>query len=724
MQKDAGKPWYTWVRRWGQTNLTEDDPARNNIDFWREQWKRTRVQGVIVNCGGIVAYYPSQYGLQYRAQTLGDKDYFKAFADAAREEGIVVVARMDINLATGDLYKAHPEWFCVDKAGEPYKSLDRYYSCVNGGYYKEYIPLVLTEIIEKYHPAGFADNSWRGMFRDKICYCPRCRQLFFERTGHDLPDKADMEDSLYREWVRWSYECRTANWDLFNETAKQAGGEDCLWLGMLHANPYDVSDLSAALSDLKVILSRSKFIFSDQQSRVTLGGFMQNAVNGSLLRLASDENVIVAESMANYVRGRRTFRLAANPWQETHMWMVSGLAGGISPWFHHVSGATYDKRQFETPVPIMNWHAENEEWLYGRKSLATVGVVWNQANTDFYGRNMPRERVAYPFYGMIQALSEMRIPFLPIHIDDIDRYRDRIKTLVLSDMAVMSVKQREAVMAFVESGGGLVFSGITGTLDEDGEPDADSRFFEHFGLRLTGKTYGEFTGQPAGGDNMQVHNYMHLPKERHMILAGFEDTEIIPLGGGLHEAESFGPLAPIAGYVKPFPIYPPEFSFIREIDDGVAPIFAGTLPSGARVVYLAADIDRCYGRERLPDHALLLANAVRWTLLDALPVKVTGNGKIDVHIYEKGSAKVLHLVNLSGCDENPGYCRRLLPIYEIGVTVPCTDRAEHVCLLVSGREIPFQIKDHRLSFRIPVIVDHEVIVIKQSPDSAGTSAER
>ena len=27
------RPWYERVRRWGQTNLTEDDPKRNNIDF-------------------------------------------------------------------------------------------------------------------------------------------------------------------------------------------------------------------------------------------------------------------------------------------------------------------------------------------------------------------------------------------------------------------------------------------------------------------------------------------------------------------------------------------------------------------------------------------------------------------------------------------------------------------------------------------------------------------
>jgi hypothetical protein len=55
------RPWYERVRRWGQTNLTEDDPKRNNIDFWVEQWRRTRVQGVIVNCGGIVTYYKTGF---------------------------------------------------------------------------------------------------------------------------------------------------------------------------------------------------------------------------------------------------------------------------------------------------------------------------------------------------------------------------------------------------------------------------------------------------------------------------------------------------------------------------------------------------------------------------------------------------------------------------------------------------------------------------------------
>ncbi len=707
MRTQNGQPWYVWARRWGQTNLTEDDPQRNNIEFWEKQWERTHTQGVIVNCGGIVAYYPSQYGLQYRAATLGDGDYFKVFADAAARHGIVVVARMDINRATPEFYQAHPEWFCMKKDGTPYFSQGRYFSCVNSDYYKKYIPDVLTEIIERYAPVGFADNSWRGLPRDQICYCPTCKKLFWERTGRDLPEGADWKDPAYREWVRWGYECRTANWDLFNETTKRAGGEDCLWLGMLHASPT-----SNGFSDLKKLCGRSKVIFSDHQSRDMLNGFEQNNLSGALLRLASEENVVVPESWANYVRGDRTFRLAANPWQETHMWMASGIAGGISPWFHHIGGGTRDRRQFETPVPLFSWHAQNEEYLYDRKSLANVAVVWSQENADFYGRAQVKERVALPWRGVTGALSEARIPFLPINAADIGRYRDRYQTLVLPDIAILTGTQIDEICSFAQAGGNLVLSGITGTLDDDGNPHGNTKLWDMLGLSFTGRVQGSFVTQPSNWEYPLAHTYLHLGKTRHEIYEGFEDTEIIGFGGGLHEMETKGPLSGQGGYVMPFPIYPPEFSWIREINDGIHPIYAGTLASGSRVVYFAADIDRCYGRDRLPDHCKLIENAVRWASHNDLPMHVNGNGYIDTAIYQKGGKRIVHLVNLSGCNENPGYCHRLLPIGGITVTLPIQSPGQTARSLVSGRRLPTREVEGKLVITVERIVDHEVLVIE------------
>jgi len=703
------KPWYLTTYRWGQTNLTEDDPVKCDLNFWRRQWKETKVQGVIVNCGGIVAYYPSKYGLQYRAKFLGDRDFYKEFSDAAREEGIKVVARMDINRATKEFYDAHPDWFCVDKQGKPITSQDRYFSCVNSGYYKEFIPAVLTEIIEKYHPVGFADNSWKGLGRKTVCYCDNCRKKFKEDSGLELPEQVSWEDATYREWVRWSYKCRTENWDLFNETTKRVGGEDCLWLGMLHADP---ANLSGGFGDLYELCKRSQIIFSDHQSRDMLNGFEQNSLNGALLRMASEEYVLVPESMANYVRGDRSFRLAANPAEETRMWMIDGIAGGISPWYHHVGGGLNDRRQFKIPVPVFNWHSRHDQYLYNRRDLANVGLVWNQTNADFYGRDDIKEKVSLPWRGFCHALVKARIPFLPINASDIAKYSDRLSTLILADMAILSDEQIETVCDFVKHGGNLIMTGITATLDGDGNPSGNDRLWKLLGLKLTGEKTGAFGKVNTDWEHYSTHTYFRLPPQRHEILAGFEDTDIIPFGGGLHIVESTGRLEPLASFIPAFPIYPPEFSWIHEESPDVKTIFAGEFESGSRVVYFAADIDRCFGRGALPDHGNLLANAVKWASGGTLPIKVEGPGFIDCKLYRQDDRIIVHLVNLSGCNIS-GYCDEYFPVGPVTVTVNSQNiNASSALLTVSGGKIPVSSSDGTVVFQVDRIVDHEMVVLE------------
>lgn len=677
--KERALPWYRRVKRWGQTNLTEDDPARHNIDFWREQWKRTKIQGVIVNCGGIVAYYPSRFGLQYRAATLGDGDYYREFAEAAEAEGLTVVARMDINRATGEFYKAHPDWFCVDKEGNPMISQGRYFSCVTSDYYKKYIPDVLREIVERYHPAGFADNSWKGVGRNAICYCENCRTRFLRDAGLPLPEKPDFEDPVYRKWIRWSMRIRTENWELFNETTKRAGGPDCLWFGMINADPTDVS-----LADVKELLSRSEFVFTDHQSRDMLNGFEQNHENGDLLHLASREDVIIPESLANYVRGDRTFRLSANPYEETRMWTVSGAAGGISPWYHHIGGGTRDRRQFETPVPFFRWHAENEKWLYDRENLANVAVVWSQDNAVFYGRDQVRERVAYPWRGFLSALHEDRIPFLPLNVRDLWKYRDRFDTLILPDIEAMSDKEIGDILGLIREGKNLVVTGLPGILTEDGEPRERSAILEAMGLCPSGEVEGAFVSQPSSWEYPLAHTYLSLPEARDELFRGFEETEILGFGGGVRKVVSRGPLQPSGAYIKPFPIFPPEFSWIRERDESFRPFFTGVLESGSRAVYLAADIDRLAGRSRLPDHLRLLSNAVRSVTSAGLPLSVEGPGYIDTAVFRQGEARIVHLTNLSFANV-VGYCHRILPVFGLTVKIPAEGRKRaRVKYLVSG----------------------------------------
>ena len=50
----AATPWYRRTLRWMQTNIAEIDVTRYDIPWWREQWKQTGTQGIVVNAGGDV----------------------------------------------------------------------------------------------------------------------------------------------------------------------------------------------------------------------------------------------------------------------------------------------------------------------------------------------------------------------------------------------------------------------------------------------------------------------------------------------------------------------------------------------------------------------------------------------------------------------------------------------------------------------------------------------
>src|ERR1700730_12927164 len=125
------EPWYRRTTRWGQTNITEKDPVRYDIPWWRDYWKRTAIQGVIINAGGIVAYYPSKFPLHHRAEFLNGRDLYGELAKAAHDDGLVVMARVDCNRTAEDFFRAHPDWFARDHSGQPYRAADKFITCVN-----------------------------------------------------------------------------------------------------------------------------------------------------------------------------------------------------------------------------------------------------------------------------------------------------------------------------------------------------------------------------------------------------------------------------------------------------------------------------------------------------------------------------------------------------------------------------------------------------------------
>jgi putative glycosyl hydrolase-like family 6 (GHL6) protein len=723
--------WFRRTYRWMQTNIAELDVTRYDIRWWREQWKRTHTQGIVVNAGGIVAYYPTEVPLHRRAQFLGERDLFGELRRAAAEDGIVVFARMDSNGAGDEMYKAHPDWFTRNAAGHPYprdNALNM--PCVNGPYYREHIPAILREIATKYKPEGFTDNSWSGLSRANICFCDNCRDKFRKASGFDLPARADWNERVYRAWIEWSYASRLEIWDLFNNTAREAGGPECLWVGMIGGS---IAGAASEFRDYRAICRRTEMIMLDNQRRADTTGFQANGQTGKLVHGLVGWDKLAPESFALYQTYGATFRLSMRPEPEVRLWALEGFAAGIQPWWHYINAYHEDRRMYDTPVAMADWYAKHESYLVQREPIASVAIVYSQRNHDFFGRDDSELMVSQPQRGFMQALTRSRIPFVLLHADDLDRAPAGVRVLILPNLATMTESQVAAVRAFATHGNGIVASGATSLCDEWGEPRSDFALADLFGVSLppAHPVRAVASRRQAATNNEQT--YLRLSPElragtagphtaseppargtRHPVLKGFEQTDILAYGGSL----AFMPVGPNAQvlmtYVPPRPAFPPEAVWLREDHTDVAGLVVTERADGMRVAYLAADLDRRYARDNISDTGTLLANVVRWAANDDMPLTVEGPGLLDCHLYRQSGRMILHIINLTNEGTWRGPIDELISVgpVRIGVRLVGGVRANRARLLVSDKAMNVSAKNGWMYVEVPSILDHEVLVFE------------
>ncbi len=722
-------PWHRRTLRWGQTNITEIDPSHYDINWWRQYWKRTRTQGVIINAGGIVAYYPSKFPLHHQAEFLKGRDLYGELAAAARADGLTVLARMDSNRAHEDFYRAHPDWFAVDGSGRPYRAGELYVACINSPYYEEYLPGVLREIIERSRPEGFADNSWSGLDRNSICHCKHCAKAFQAAASRNLPREKNWNDPGYRQWIQWNYARRLEIWDLNNHATQAAGGPDCLWIGM---NSGSVTGQCRSFRDSKEICRRAQIILLDHQARDNAEGFQANGQAGKLVHGLLGWDKLVPESMAMYQAGAPTFRLASKPEPEARMWMLDGIAGGLQPWWHHVGASAEDRRMFHTAEPVLRWHEAHQSLLVNREPVATVGVVWSPRNTDFYGRDNPGDLVDLPFRGLTNALLRARIPWLPLHIDQVRRDGGKFAVLILPNVAAMSEAQCADIRTFVERGGGLIATGETSRYDEWGDARDDFALAKLFGAHpAPGRLKADESARQRDSKET-AHTYLRLVPERraavdgpktgdeppvtaprHRVLRGFEETDILPFGGGLEALRVDEPAQVLMTFVPSFPIYPPETAWMREPRTDIPGLIVNESAHGGRVAFLPADLDRRFGRDNLPDHGNLLANLVRWAANEDIPLAVEGAGLLDCHLYRQSDRFILHLVNLTSAGSWRAPIDELIRIGPLRVKakLPAGVSPGKPQLLVSGEGAHLTVRGRWATFEIRSILDHEMVVL-------------
>jgi hypothetical protein len=689
-----GNPgWYDRPMRWAQLAFVEDDPGNYDLGFWLDYFQKIHADAACLSAGGSVAFYPTEIPLHYRSKWLGNMDAFGDILHGCRKLGMNVVARTDAHAAHQDVYDAHPDWIAVDEKGNKRRhpsDPDFWITCALGPYNFDFMTRVHEEIMTKYTPDGIFTNRWAG---SGMCYCEHCRQNFLAFSGLNLPRTRDPQDPARRQYLVWHQQRLFELWRLWNEKIR-AINPNASYLA--NAGGGALSDL-----DMKTIGELAPTLFADRQARSGLMPPWANGKNGKEYRATLGQKAI-AGIFSVGLEEKYRWKDSVQSGDEIRLWVADGIAQDLRPWFVKFNAKPIDRRWLPVVEEIYQWHYANQGYLRNERSFARVAMVYSQQTASYYGGEDARAKVEDPALGFYQALVEARIPFEMVHDHLLDpEHIDRFKTLILPNIAALSIRQCDQIRAFVSQGGSVVATYETSLYDEWGVRRNDFGLASLFGASFSGE------------QGPMLNSYLSLQRQSHPLLAGFEDATRIINGVNCvnvtrPDADAASPLLVVPSYpdlpmeevFTSAPTAPQPGVVVREVGHG-------------RVVYFPGDIDRTFWEVLDVDHGKLLRNAVTWATNEPAPVTVEGKGVLDISVWGQKSSMTVHLVNLTNPMMMKGPVREVIPLanQQVSVQVPEGRRTARVRLLVAGGEAHYRQEHGAIHLTVPTIGVHEVVAV-------------
>jgi hypothetical protein len=675
---DATVPWQRKIRRAGQTNMTEHDPAVLDVEQWADYWASLKVDAVMVSVTGILAFYPTKVPFHRKGKYLGDRDFFGDCCAAAKKRGMHVVARMSPDLNWEDAVAAHPEWFQRDAQGNVVRHTEDprlFRTCMFSTYMTDYMPAIMKEINSLYDVDAMFTNAWPPLGALPVCYCEQCRKL---------PPAGSME-----YWDKYN-ERTVYLWKLYDSIAKEKP-----------ANFY-FANLGGGIrcsADLVKLGDMCEWFQCDNQGRggddtPIWGCALQGRVCNAVQKGKMATNVTGAWSTGT-PRWRNVYK---SP-QEEQMWFDETLASGMVPYHHLIGGETgmgEDRRWLEPARKYFQWMARHDVHFINKRPIANLGVVMGQRTHLFY--KPPRGAAMREYMdGMYYALLEGRFLFDFVHEDklapeDLAKYT----ALLLPNTALLSDEQCRQLRAYVDGGGSLLATFETSLYDERNQRRHDFGLADVFGIRKNGDVVGTLGNA-----------YLARIERQHEILSGFSNTNWIP---GAENRVPVAPVdSPILTVVPGFVAYPPELSYPLQ-ERTSEPAVVMRQKGASRLLYFPGDIERTMWKSGHTDLARLLQNSIRWVAGGNAPVTVEGEGVIETFAWETQAGFAVHVLNYTNPAMHRGWLRKFYPIgaQKVRMALPKGRRVTRVELLRAERQIPFVEGAGTVEFTIPRVVDYEV----------------
>jgi hypothetical protein len=665
-----------------QTNLPAYEAATLNPDSLVKDLLDCSANTLIINAGGIMAFYPTQLDFHYTNPYM-QPNMLADVIEKCHRHSIRVIVRFDFSRIHESIFKAHPDWCYISPKKERIINTDMYVVSINAPYVQDRAFRIIEEVIERFDIDGIflnmpgyqTNNPYEGKTHG-IDQNEYDRQRFAEFSqGMALPLEEKKDDPVFQKYQEFK-KYTVADWSKrLHELVKSKNSRIaiCTYLDryvdiIRHESqtnslpywPYTASDNvgNAANSYPNHIISNSSIQQISFQSRY-------NAVEPEEVRIRLYENIANGSGLDISMMGdMRDYE---------------------------------DERNFGVIREVYAHHKKYEAYFGRYQSLAKVAVI--------APGTWPSGEAMQEYRGIQLMLKEAHIPFDILEDAQISHQKEKLNQYRLVILPEITYLDAQSVQTLKEA----CLQGNTSLIATNrsffNDPET---LLQLFGARIVNKDH-EGSGNYLQPGNKQL--FKRFRQQKMLFWAynlGLYDLSV---------ADST--YLPILSKGRPGP---PE-------------IIGGHEPTGyyamgvkqhprSKAVILPMNIGRLYYLRGYEEHKNILLDVIDSVYPEATQLIET-NAPERVEVILKrytlnlpdnrhqttDDGMILHLVNLTGFSGNTYF--EPLPVYNLTFRISCDFKPSALFSLASGRTIPYTWKSGKLELNLTQLGPYDGIVLKR-----------
>ncbi|SDD89701.1 Hypothetical glycosyl hydrolase 6 [Paenibacillus sp. UNCCL117] len=655
-----------------QNNLREAD-ADMDVDKLISEVKQYEANVLMMNAGGMFAFYPTKLDCQYVTPYL-KKDLLGEAVAKAHANGLRFIARFDFSKAHESLFKRRPEWFYRTRTNREVNYDGIVHTCLNSEYQQQHSLRMIHEVITNYPVDGIFFNMFGYQHWDYSgnhygpCYCGNCQRRFQEMYGLDLMQYEGPEHELHSKYKTFQ-EITVREILQRIQTEVKAARPDvaiCTYFP-------DYVDIIRKESNTALHRSLPLWLYSASENVASV----QN----------NWDDKLVSNCCINAID--LTYRFTGISRHEVEIRLYENIANGSGLDFCIIGAfdGYPDKANLDAAKAVFRFHARHEGRYGELQSMADVALIKPKSAGDGQAQK--------EYEGLFKMLKESRILFDVVLQERLTERREalqRVKAIILPAIAELNDAQRETLAGLQREGIHLI---ATGRALQQDQASLEQLF---------GAAY-------SGSSNVKPGSYLDVSDTQWFPSLARRDWIIA------EQAFAYMTFEPgaqcLMPYISPASFGPPERAYGHALSEWRGLGIANRGGSGA---YYPWNPGALYARHGFEDHKLVVTDVLSRLLSGKLRLSVEAPPCTEWFLHRQpDGSHMLQALNLSGF--NGTTYSRPLPLDGMRAELRGLPVPQRVYSLRTGQPVPWQTTEAGIAVTVELPEVYEALIIEYTRET-------